>query len=127
MSERYLADYNMLFLIFDIFKGYYLTLNLSTWQVHHGEGILQTPEIRLPSVCVEFSYSMPGTTSGMKVEIETSWGHTETIWQKKGKLNSGKWSKQALVINFYGKYKASIKYTVWQMSFIKLDDYDILL
>ncbi|VDI38491.1 Hypothetical predicted protein [Mytilus galloprovincialis] len=92
----------------DTKSGYYLTLNMSTWKVHHGEGILKTPDISIPSVCIEFWYSMPGTTSGIKVEIETSWGHVETIWQKTGKFNYGKWSKQALVINCFDRYKASI-------------------
>ncbi|XP_076105635.1 MAM and LDL-receptor class A domain-containing protein 1-like [Mytilus galloprovincialis] len=102
----------------DTRSGYYLTLNMSRWQVPHGEGILKTPEISISSVCIEFWYSMPGTTSGIKVEVETSWGHVETIWQKKGKFNYGKWSKQALVINCFDWFKASI-FTVCQISFIK--------
>lgn len=106
-----------------MFKGYYLTLNMSTYQVPHGEGILKTPEISISSVCIEFWYSMPGTTSGIKVEIETSWGHVETIWQKNEKFNYGKWSKQALVINCFDKYKASI-YTVCQISSIKPEVYE---
>ncbi|CAC5388821.1 unnamed protein product [Mytilus coruscus] len=102
-------------------SGYYLTLNMSTYHVPHGEGILKTPEINLTSVCVEFWYSIPGATSGIKLEIETSWGHVETIWSKKGKINAGKWNKQALVINCYDKYKAS---TVSKISFIKPDIHD---
>ncbi|XP_052098974.1 MAM and LDL-receptor class A domain-containing protein 1-like [Mytilus californianus] len=99
---------------------------MSTYRVPHGEGILKTPEINLTSVCVEFWYSMPGSTSGIKVEIETSWGHVETIWSNKGKINAGKWSTQALVINCYDKYKilfSANKKT--SMSYVGIDDIHI--
>lgn len=105
------------------FLGYYLTLNMSTYVVRHGEGILKTPEINLTSVCLEFSYSLPGTTSGIKVEIETSGGQVETIWQKSGTINYGKWNTKSLVINRNDRYKAS---NCELFCFMKWDGTDIL-
>lgn len=93
--------------MFDTFLGYYLTLNISSYAVRHGEGILKTPEINRTSVCLEFSYSLPGTTSGIKVEIETSGKKVETIWQKSGMINYGKWNTKSLIINRNDRYKAS--------------------
>lgn len=99
-------------------------MNLSNWQVKHGEGILKTPEISLTSVCVEFWYSMPGRTSNIKVEIETSWGQVKTIWSKNKIIKAGKWNKQALVINYYDNFKVS---SVSKILFIKQFVYDMLL
>ncbi|CAC5388819.1 unnamed protein product [Mytilus coruscus] len=107
-------------------SGYYLTLNVSTYLVRHGDGILKTPEINLTSVCLEFSYSLPGTSSGIKVEKETSLGHVKTIWQKSGITNSGKWSTKALVINSLDRYKASTNsYKNSSLSYVGIDDIHI--
>ncbi|XP_071169522.1 MAM and LDL-receptor class A domain-containing protein 2-like isoform X2 [Mytilus edulis] len=107
-------------------SGYYIKLNLSTWQVRHGEGILKTPDISLTSVCVEFVYSMPGRTSNIKVEIETSLGQVKTIWSKNGTINAGKWNKQALVINYYENFKVLFSATKMnEKSFAGIDDIHI--
>ncbi|CAG2190015.1 unnamed protein product [Mytilus edulis] len=53
----------------------------------------------------EFWYSMPGRTSNIKVEIETSWGQVKTIWSKNKIVKAGKWNKQALVINYYDNFQ----------------------
>ncbi|XP_076104575.1 uncharacterized protein LOC143073128 [Mytilus galloprovincialis] len=107
-------------------SGYYLKLNLSTWQVHHGEGILKTPQISFTSVCVEFWYSMPGKSSDIKVEIETSSGHVKTIWRKNRTINAGKWNKQALVINYYDNFKVLFAATKTDLkSFAGIDDIHI--
>lgn len=59
------------------------------------------------TVCLEFWYSLPSTKSNLKVDMETTWGHTESIWKKTSTVNKGRWMKRSLIINYMDKYKAS--------------------
>jgi hypothetical protein len=58
-------------------------------------------------VPVRFCISLPSTKSNLKVDMETTWGHSESIWKKTSTANKGGWMKRSLIINYMDNYKAS--------------------
>lgn len=68
------------------------------------------------TVCLEFWYSFPSTESNLKVDMETRWGHSESIWKKSSTVDKGRWMKGSLIISYMDSYKAS--YIRYLFSFI---------
>ena len=69
------------------------------------------------TVCLEFWYSLPSTKSNLKVDMETTWGHSESIWKKTSTANKGGWMKRSLIINYMYNYKASYIRSVFSLIF----------
>lgn len=91
------------------FKGDYLALNLGTYAVKDGESIVKTDEINQDSICLEFWYSLPSTTSNLKIQIESLNGGKSIIWQKSGFQNKGAWTKESIIVNYNNKFKVGWK------------------
>jgi len=73
----------------------------------NSEATLISTTVADDTVCLEFWYSLPSTKSNLKVDMETTWGHTESIWKKTSTVNKGRWMKRSLIINYRDNYKAS--------------------
>jgi hypothetical protein len=49
--------------------------------------------------------------------METTWGHSESIWKKTSTANKGGWMKRSLIINYMDNYKASYIRSVFSLIF----------